>query len=47
VQVWDEAGAIACSYQWHDGAVNALAVSPTGTIAASAGDDFDVVVWDL
>lgn len=33
--------------QGHDGCVNAIAYSPEGRFLASAGDDSEVLIWDL
>jgi WD40 repeat protein len=34
-------------YRWHTGSVNCVAYHPTGLMAASGGDDYQVCYWNL
>ncbi len=48
VQAWDSASGIERKlYDWHTGAVNAIAFHPGGLMAASGGDDYTVCFWNL
>lgn len=47
VEIWDEAGSRIADFQEHSGAATALALHPSGEIAASVGADKRIVFYDL
>jgi WD40 repeat protein len=48
VRLWDmAAGKERSAFRWPVGKVRAVAVAPDGMTAAAAGDNGDVVIWDL
>jgi WD40 repeat protein len=48
VRVWDVgAGKERAAFRWPVGKVRAVAVAPDGMTAAAAGDNGDVVIWDV
>jgi WD40 repeat protein len=48
VRVWDAGtGRERSAFRWPVGKVRAVAVAPDGMTAAAAGDNGDLVIWDL
>lgn len=47
VEIWDDTGSRKGDFQEHSGAVAALALHPSGEIAASVGADKRIVFYDL
>ena len=47
IEIWDDAGSRIGEFQEHSGAATALALHPSGDIAASVGADKRIVFYDL
>jgi hypothetical protein len=48
VSLWDlDNGRLVQTWDWHVGRPLSVSVSPNGSMAAIAGDNLDVVIWDL